>query len=143
MPLNGRLSKWQHIVMQNISAEQVVRMQVSLPQRLKLPNISSCQIGNNTSRLAANHLEVVAIWRLGDRIFRTVVSRSIGRWLHDMVGELLGCHYFMGQWVVSGWFDGFVGRRVIQEVNRWVGELLTGSLSVFVGGSVCVFFGMT
>ena len=37
----------------------------------------------------------------------------------------------------------FVGRRVIQEVNRWVGELVTGSLSVFVGGSVCVFFGMT
>ena len=102
MPLNGRLSKWQHIVMQNISAEQVVRIQVSLPQRLKLPNISSHQIGNNTSRLAADHLEVVAIWRLGDRIFRTVVSRSIGMWLHDMVGELLGCHYFMGQWVGSG-----------------------------------------
>ena len=87
--------------MQNISAEQVVRIQVSLPQRLKLPNISSRQIGN-TSCLAADHLEVVAIWRLVDQIFRTVVSRSIGRWLHDMVGELLGCHYFMGQWGGSG-----------------------------------------
>ena len=88
--------------MQNISAEQVVRIQVLLPQRLKLPNISSRQICNNTSRLAVDHLEVVAIWRLGDRIFRTVVSRSIGMWLHDTVGELLGCHYFMGQWVGSG-----------------------------------------
>ena len=130
--------------MQNISAEQVVRVQVSLPQRLKLPNISSRQIGDNTSRLAANHLDVVAIWRLGDRNFsKSALSRSIGGWLHDTVVELLGCHYFLGQWVVSGLFDGFVGRRVIHKVNRWVGVLVTGSLSVFVGGSVCVFFGMT
>ena len=54
-----------------------------------------------------------------------------------MVGELLGCYYFMGQWVGSGLFDGFVGRRVIHKVNGWVGVLVTGSLSVFVGGSVC------
>ena len=36
-----------------------------------------------------------------------------------------------------------MGRRVTQEVNRWVGELVTGSLSVFVGGSVYVVVGMT
>ena len=30
------------------------------------------------------------------------VSRSIGGWFHEPVGESLGCHYFMGQWVGSG-----------------------------------------
>ena len=30
------------------------------------------------------------------------MSRSIGGWFHEPVGDLLGCHYFMGQWVGSG-----------------------------------------
>ena len=53
----------------------------------------------------------MATWR--PDFLNSSLSRSIVRWLHDTVGELLGCHYFMGQWVGSGLFDGFVGRRVI------------------------------
>ena len=30
------------------------------------------------------------------------VSKTIGGWLHEPVGDLLGCHYFMGQWEGSG-----------------------------------------
>ena len=80
----------------------------------------------------------MATWR--PDFSNCALSRSIGRWLHDTVGELLGCHYFMGQCVVSGLFDGFVGRRVIHKVNRWVGVLVTGSLSVCVWVSVCLLW---
>ena len=43
-------------------------------ERLETTIISSRQTGDHTVRLVASHLEVVAIWRLGDRIFRTLID---------------------------------------------------------------------
>ena len=55
----------------------------------------------------------------------------------------VSCWVVTISWVSGLAVDYLMGRRVIHKVNRWVGVLVTGSLSVFVGGSVCVVFGMT
>ena len=53
------------------------RLDTRAYERLETTNISSRQIGDHTVRLVASHLEVVAIWRLGDRIFSTL---QIAEW---------------------------------------------------------------